>query len=174
MDKIVPNGTEVLIFNYVLNTGPKLDEEIFTRGIILSSEVLEEPSIYGDSFKMRFYKVLGEDNKIYYGTYDVANKGSHYFLSIEDHINHVRNKIISNSKTINKLNEDNIKLFDLITDLSNVIYEKNESELEPEEYLGEEAANIKFNSLDDQVTTLAKINVKRYLRNNLIKKNKTT
>ena len=171
MEKNVPNGTEVLIFNYVLNRGPKLDEERFTRGIILSSEILEEPSIYGDSSKMRFYKVLGEDNEIYYGTYDVANKGSHYFRSIEDHINHVRNKIISNSKTINRLNEDNIKLFDLITDLSKIIYEKHEIELSPTEYLGEGESIIKFKSLDEKVTTLADLNVKRYRRNNLIKKN---
>lgn len=54
-----------------------------------------------------------------------------------------------------------------------VLIFNNESELEPVERLGEEATNINFNFLDEQVTTLAKINIKRYLKNNLIKKNKT-
>ena len=173
MNKNVPIGTKVLIFRYNPSLGPNQDEEKFIRGIIESSEIVEESTMHGSPWDIRFFKVLGEDNNTYYGTYDTGLRGQYYFRSIKDHINHVRNKIKLNNEKISELNEDNIRLLDLITDLSETSYEKNESELEPEEYLGEEAANIKFNSLDDQVTTLAKINVKRYLRNNLIKKNKT-
>ena len=171
MEKIVPNGTEVLIFKYNPCLGPNQDEERFIRGRIESSEIIEESTMHGSPWDIRVFKVLGEDNKTYYGTYDRGLRGQHYFRSVEDHINLIRNKIKSNNEEISKLNEDNIKLFDLITDLSKIAYEKNESELSPTEYLGEENSNIRFKSLDEKVTTLADLNVKRYRRNNLIKKN---
>ena len=171
MDKNVPIGTEVLIFRYNPSLGPNQDEERFIRGRIESSEIIEESTMHGSPWDIRFFKVLGEDNKTYYGTYDRGLRGQHYFRSVEDHINLIRNKIKSNNEEISKLNEDNIKLFDLITDLSKIIYEKHEIELKPEEYLGAGESIIKFKSLDEKVTTLADLNVKRYRRNNLIKKN---
>lgn len=170
MEKNVPIGTEVLIFRYNPSLGPNQDEERYIRGRIESSEIIEESTMHGSPWDIRYYKVLGEDNKTYYGTYDRGLRGQHYFRSIEDHINHVRNKIKSNNEEISKLNDENIKLFDLITDLSKIVYEKYESELSPTEYLGEENSNIGFKSLDEQVTTLADLNVKRYRRNNLIQK----
>lgn len=170
MDKIIPNGTEVLIFNYRLNQRPKIDEELYVKGIVESSEILEEEDeiIQGKPWRKRFYKVLGEDNDIYYATYGFDVRGSHFIRTVEDHINHIKNKIKSNEEEIKNLNEDNIKLYNLMTHL--IIYEKNKTQLKPVEHLGEEAANIHFNSLDDKVTTLAKLNVKRYNRNKLIKK----
>ena len=170
MDKNVPIGTEVLIFRYNPSLGPNQDEERFIRGRIESSEIIGETTMHESTWDIRYYKVLGEDNKTYYGTYNTGLRGHHYFRSIEDHINHVRNKMISNNEEIIKLNEENIKLFDLITDLSKIVYKKNESELSPEEYLRERESIIKFKSLDEKVTTLADLNVKRYRRNNLIKK----
>ena len=170
MDKNVPIGTEVLIFRYNPSLGPNQDEERFIRGRIESSEIIGETTMHGSTWDIRYYKVLGEDNKTYYGTYNTGLRGHHYFRSIEDHINHVRNKMISNNQEIIKLNEENIKLFDLITDLSKIVYEKNESELSPEEYLRERESILRFKSLDEMVTTLADLNVKRYRRNNLIKK----
>lgn len=168
MEKNVPIGTEVLIFRYNPSLGLNQDEGKYIIGRIESSAIMKESTMHESPWDTRLYTVLGEDNKIYYGTYDTG-KG-YYFRSIEDHINHIRNKIKSNNEKISKLNEENIKLFDLITDLSRVVYEKYESELRPEEYLGEGESILRFKSLDEMVTTLADLNAKRYRRNNLIKK----
>ena len=47
MEKIIPDGTEVLIFNYIANWGSKQDEEHYIKGVIESSEELEEPTMHG-------------------------------------------------------------------------------------------------------------------------------
>ena len=168
MNKDIPIGTEVLIFKYNSSLGPNQDEEHFIKGRIENSEIREETTMHGSPWNIRYYKVLGEDNNTYYGTYDMGLSGYYYFRSIEDHINHIRNTIKSNNKKINELNEKNLELCDLITDLSRISYEKDESELKPVDYLGEEASNIIFKSLDDKVTTLAKLNAKRYRKNNIL------
>lgn len=158
MDKIIQPGTEVLIFNYNPNWGPKQDEELYIKGIVESSEILEEPTMHGSPWMIRFYKVIGEDNDIYYGTYDVNIKGSHYFRTIPDHIDKVKHKIKDNCEQINKLNHDNLELYELISKLNYELY-KNKS-------LIEETNNTtpykEYKSLEEQTIALAKTNAKRY------------
>ena len=117
MDKVIPNGTEVLIFNYIPNWGPKQDEERFIRGVIKDSEIIDEPDLHGSSWNVRFYCVLGEDGDTYHGTYDQGMIGSHYFRTIEDHIDHIKRKIKDNYNKINELNDQNFELFELISSL---------------------------------------------------------
>ena len=118
MEKIIPDGTEVLIFNYIANWGSKQDEEHYIKGVIESSEELEEPTMHGSPWMIRFYKVKGEDNKFYYGTYDTGINGCNYIRTIPDHINKIKHKIKKNCEEINRLNDENFELYEQIVKLN--------------------------------------------------------
>ena len=177
MDKIIPNGTEVLIFNYVPNWGPKQDEERFIRGIVEDSEIIEEETMHGTPWTKRFYRVLGEDNDIYYGTYDVASKGSHYIRTIEDHIKHIKNKITSNCEKINTLNNNNYDLLKLITTLNNQDFDLTEhitslsdtySDNNPTEKEAMDKPTIEYKSIEEKTIKLAQENADKLKRKRLI------
>ena len=176
MEKIIPNGTKVLIFNYIPNWGPKQDEERFIRGVIEDSEILEEETMHGSTWTKRFYRVLGEDNEIYYGTYDVGSRGSHYIRTVEDHINHIKNKITSNCEKINELNNKNYDLLKLITTLNNQDFDltehiaslSNECSNNTNKKTKDEQTNPEYKSIEEKTIRLAKENAKKCKRNRII------
>lgn len=157
MEKIIPDGTEVLIFKYAPSWEQKQEEARFIKGVIESSEILEKPTMHGSPWMIRFYKVIGEDNDIYYGTYDTNIKGSHYFRTIPDHINKIKQKIKNNYEQINKLNNDNFELCELMMKLNEDLYKKEKitDKTEKEPY-------IRFKSLEEQTIALARKNADAY------------
>ena len=157
MEKIIPNGTKVLIFNYNPSYSPKQDERHLIMGIIKESETKEISTLHGSPWNVQAYKVLGEDGTLYYGTYDKGIVGNNYFRTIEDHIEFIKNIIKSNYETISELNDKNIDLYDYIENLTDTLYEQ---ESDNETY--EETNTKEFKSISEATIFLAKKNAEKY------------
>lgn len=50
--KLIPNGTEVLIFKYIREWGPNQNELSYITGIVQSSELSDDLSCHGSLFIM--------------------------------------------------------------------------------------------------------------------------
>jgi len=105
--KIKPNGTEVLIFNYIREWGPNQDEENYIIGTIQSSKISDDLSYQGNPWYEQIYEVLGQDNKIYRGCYERGIIGNYFFRTKEDHINILKRRIKRNEEEILKIQEKN-------------------------------------------------------------------
>lgn len=114
---IIPNGTEVLIFKYIREFGPYQDDENYIHGIIKSSKTSDDLSYHGSSWYEQIYEVLGEDGKIYIGTYGRGLIGNSFFRTKEDHIKILKCKISDNMKKIINLKEKNDNYIQEINDL---------------------------------------------------------
>lgn len=105
---IIPNGTEVLIFEYIREWGPRQDDENYiSKGIIKSSKQSEDLSYHGSPCYIQIYEVLGEDGKKYTGTYGNGSVliGNMFFRTKEHQINVLNLKISDNEEKILKLKE---------------------------------------------------------------------
>ena len=80
MEKIIPNGTEVLIFKYIREWGPNQDDENYTVGTIQSSKTSDDLSVHGSPYYVQIYEVLGTDGKKYIGTYGTGLIGNSFFI----------------------------------------------------------------------------------------------
>ena len=106
MNKIIPNGTEVLIFQQVpVYHCSQEEDENFVIGVIQSSKQSDDLSYHGSPYYEQVYKVLGNDGKIYSGTYERGLVGNYFFRTREDHIEVLKEKIKDNEKEILKLQE---------------------------------------------------------------------
>lgn len=144
MNKIIPSGTEVLIFNYIREWGPNQNEDNFIFGTVIDSKNTDFDSIHGSPWNIQVYIVLGEDGKIYKGTYNTGIASSFYFRTMDDHIKRLYSKISSNCEMINNIKEDNYRNFKLISELKS--RQKKE-----------------FKSIEEKTSYLASVNVKRYV-----------
>lgn len=117
MKKIVPNGTQVLIFKYVREWGSNQDNEHFISGIITSSKESEDLSYHGSPYFEQIYKVLGEDGKEYYGTYGNGLVGNAFFRTIADHTAYLESVISRNNQQIENLENKNCAYIQTINDL---------------------------------------------------------
>ena len=109
MNKIIPNGTEVLIFKYVRELGPYQDDENYIVGTIQSSEMSNDLSMHSSPFYVQVYEVLGQDGNKYIGTYGTGSIGNSFFRTKEDHIDILSKKISCNEQDILRLEEKNIE-----------------------------------------------------------------
>lgn len=109
MEKIIPNGTEVLIFKYVREWGPNQDDENYIVGTIKSSRMSDDMSIHGSLKCVQIYEVLGEDGNRYIGTYGNGIIGNSFFRTKEDHIKILKRKQSTNREKILKLQEKNFE-----------------------------------------------------------------
>lgn len=105
--KIKPNGTEVLIFNYIREWGPNQDEENYIIGTIQSSKISDDLSYHGSPWYEQIYEVLGQDGKTYIGCYGSGLIGNSYFRTVDDHINVLKSRITDNKQEILKIQEKN-------------------------------------------------------------------
>lgn len=117
MEKIIPNGTEVLIFKYISEWGPNQDDENYVVGIVQSSKTSDDLSIHGSSHYVQIYEVLGNDGNRYTGTYGNGFVGNSFFRTREDHIEILKRKISHNKETITKLQEKNSEYINQISSL---------------------------------------------------------
>lgn len=108
MEKIMPNGTEVLIFRYIRGFGFNQDEDDqYIIGIIKSSETSDDLSYHGSPYYEQIYEVLGEDGETYISTHNSGVMGNFFFRTREEHINVLKRKIITNNENILKIQEKN-------------------------------------------------------------------
>lgn len=114
MDKELNIGDEVLIFNYIPEWGIQQNYEQFIKGKVIKSEMSDNLSYHGSSWHVKNYRVLGEDDKEYYGNYKHPHLGNSFFMTIEDYIYYLKSKIINNKEEILKLNIENRKYNSLI------------------------------------------------------------
>lgn len=160
MEKIIPNGTKVLIFEYNATLGVYQNENKFIKGTVCDSETVEEQTMHGSPWCVTVYKVLGEDGKCYIGNYDSRISGKHYFRTIEDHIVHLTKQIKNNCAKINQLNNKNCQLYELIRNLNDSLYSVVDSIDQAEN----DGNYIQYPSLEENTIALAKKNAERYKR----------
>ena len=123
MNKIMPNGTEVLIFRNFHSLYYNQENEIFIVGVILCSRESEDLSYHGSPYYEQIYEVLGQDGKKYIGTYQSCLIGNYIFRTKEDHIERLKNIINKNNKEILKIKNKNIELNNQIELLINSNHE---------------------------------------------------
>ena len=116
MKEIIPNGTNVLIFNKVDSQGIN-DETKFIKGVIIDSRESQDLAYHGSSWYEQIYKVQGEDGKIYTGTYGSAFVGDFYIRTLSDYLKRIRFLIEDNHKKINDLNTKNAILNNILLSL---------------------------------------------------------
>lgn len=100
MKKIIPNGTEVLIFKYVREWKLNQDDEHYIFGVVQSSKKSDDLSCRGSLWYEQIYEVLGEDGNKYIGTYDRGLIGDSFFRTRDDHIEALKRKISNNNESI--------------------------------------------------------------------------
>ena len=121
MEQIIPNDTEVLIFKYIKSLGPLQGNMNFISGVIKSSEISDDLSYHGSPWYVQIYEVLGEDGKIYKGSYGSASgvAGNYFFRTKTGHIQFLKNRIKNNKKEILKIQRMNEQYQEQINLLSN-------------------------------------------------------
>ena len=122
------DGTEVLIFKYIPEWGINQDITHFIRGKIITSDVASYP--FGNTIIE--YIVLGEDNNEYFGNYKTPYGGNSFFLTEEDYIRCLENKINVNKDEQQKLEQENQELEKIISSLKNNVVESSREELNNE------------------------------------------
>lgn len=115
MEKIIPNGTEVLIF---FNSKNDYEEERFIKGVIISSKESEDLSYHGSPWYVQIYKVQDENGQIYEATHQSPLFGAFYIRTIEGYLAYLEYKIKENQKKINDIENENMNLSNIITSLS--------------------------------------------------------
>lgn len=115
MEKIIPNGTEVLIF---FNSKNDYEEERFIKGVIISSKESEDLSYHGSPWYVQIYKIKGENGQIYEATHQSPLFGAFYIRTIEGYLAYLEYKIKENKKKINDIENENMNLSNIITSLS--------------------------------------------------------
>ena len=113
MKNIIPNNTEVLIFNSHMDFDSQLDATLI-EGRIISSYESDDLSQHGSPWTEQIYSVQGEDGKIYKGTYGSPIIGSHYFMTIEDFKKNIVNRIQYNNEVIKDLQIKNKEYLNII------------------------------------------------------------
>ena len=101
MDKIISNGTEVLIFSESKNNDSKiLEKKKSIKGVIISSKKSEDLSYHGSPWYEQIYTVLGYNGKTYEATYGSSNSliGNVYILTVDHYIKYINHLIEENNK----------------------------------------------------------------------------
>lgn len=119
MNKVIPNGTEVLIFKYIREWGPNQNEDHYTIGTIESSKESEDLSYHGSPWYEQIYTVVDENGNKYVGCYGSGLIGNSYFRTKEDHIKVLEGKIRCNEEKITEIQNQNEKYLNQISLLNN-------------------------------------------------------
>lgn len=118
-NEIIENGTEILIFKYVPEKKINQDYEHFIRGKIIESEILSEVSYNTYPWYVPRYTLLGEDGIIYYGSYKYPSFGDSFFMTEEDYVLFLKNKVSLNNEKISRLEDANERYVDILSSLEN-------------------------------------------------------
>ena len=122
MDKIISNGTEVLIFSESKNNDSKiLKKKKSIKGVIISSKKSEDLSYHGSPWYEQIYTVLGYNGKTYEATYGSENSliGNVYILTVDHYIKYINHLIEENNKKMIDLQTENESLREMLTYFTN-------------------------------------------------------
>lgn len=125
--KLIENGTEVLIFEYIKGMGPNQNEEHFIKGTIKACRTTNNLSYYDGYWYEAIYEVLGNDGNTYIGPYGNIGIGDSFFRTKEDHIKALQRKISKNEEETIKLQEQNIEYKKQIELILSNLQEKDEN-----------------------------------------------
>ena len=117
MDKELNIDDEVLIFKYIPEWGLHQDYEHFIKGNIIKSEISDDLSYHGSPWYKMNYTVLGEDGKQYFGNYKHPHLGNSFFMTKEDYIYFLKNKLKNNKEKILKITTENKKIQEMINSI---------------------------------------------------------
>ena len=122
MNKVMPNGTEVLIFK---NTSNDIHQDTmrFIKGMIIGSYEEKEDIAEDISLYHHIYTVFGEDAEEYKATYGYAHKGDFFIRTIEEHIEYLTNALYNNNYKVEELKSINNMIKETILHLNN--YKQN-------------------------------------------------
>lgn len=120
MDNKVNVGDEVLIFESYYNDD--YDKGInwyypikpFIRGKVVSVERSDDLSQHGSPWHVTIYTVLGEDGKIYRGTYRHSIIGNSFFYTKGDYVECLNNYIRLNNEKVDEINKITREILDNI------------------------------------------------------------
>ena len=118
MKKVIPNGTNVLIFNKT-DSQEKNEETKFIKGVIINSWKADDLVYQGISWNGQIYEVQGEDGKIYKVTYGNAIIGDFYIKTLVYYLKQIRVLMENNREKIDDLNTKNVIFTNLLLSLTN-------------------------------------------------------
>lgn len=148
MKKIIPNGTEVLIFFDSKNCSNNDVEKSFIKGVVISSKMSEDLSCHGSPWYEQIYTVKGENDNIYEATYLISAFEEFYIRTIEDYINYLNYKIKENHKKIINIEKENQELVGIIESFIPRLNESHEVSVAPlssdSEYIAKLVESFKF------------------------------
>lgn len=125
MDKIIQNGTEVLIFYDFKGLGRGSNERDFVKGVVVSSRESNDLSYHGSAWYEQIYNVVDENGRNYEATYGNAYVGSFFIRTIEHHMAMIKSRISDNSEEICALNKENDELNGTLEELARIKKEKD-------------------------------------------------
>ena len=115
IEKQLKVGEEVLIFDRKINV-QRDGTESFIRGTVIEA-IQEDLSYRGSPWYVDSYRVIGEDNKEYIGSYGNSVIGNAYFFTEEDYIFYLNILKDKNNKQINELQNKNQEINTIIDSL---------------------------------------------------------
>ncbi len=109
--KKLKTGDKVLVFEKYENMN-YLDNENYIKGTVIETLVSKELSNHGNEVDTNLYKVIGENGKIYFGTYKSSIVVAEYvdLLTMEDYIVYLKKVKNNNITKINSILDYNKKI----------------------------------------------------------------
>ena len=109
--KKLKTGDKVLVFEKYENMNC-LDNENYIKGTVIETLVSKELSNHGNEVDTDLYKVIGENGKIYFGTYKSSIVVAEYvdLLTMEDYIVYLKKVKNNNITKINSILDYNKKI----------------------------------------------------------------
>lgn len=108
MDKIIPNGEEVLLFHKIQDIHHRnVNKTKYIKGVVISSRYSENLSYHGSEWYERIYTVIDDEGKSYEATHNIAYIGPFYIRTIKEHIVNLREAIQDNYDKMKELYADN-------------------------------------------------------------------
>ena len=116
MDKILPNGTEVFIFN---NRRIEGNDYEYTKGVVVSSELSDDLSRHGSPWYEQIYTVIDEEGKKYRGCHGQGVSGDSYFRTPIEQVEFLKYQIERNNDKIKKIQKENYEINTMINSINN-------------------------------------------------------
>ena len=108
MDKIIPNGEEVLLFRESQDIHHRnVNKTKYIKGVVVSSKDSENLSYHGSEWYERIYTIIDDEGKSYEVTHNIAYIGPFYIRTIKEHIVNLREAIQDNYDKMRELYADN-------------------------------------------------------------------
>lgn len=116
MEKILPNGTEVLIFQ---NRRIEGNDYEYTKGVVVSSELSDDLSRHGSPWYEQIYTVEDKEGNKYRGCHGQGVSGDSYFRTQLEQVEFLQYQIERNNDKIKKLQGENYEITTMINSINN-------------------------------------------------------